>query len=147
MIDERPLGTTGIEVSAVGLGAWQLGRSQEWPTGPEPEEAQRIVRAALDAGVTFIDTAPGYAGGQSELNVGAALAGVPREKYVLCTKFGHRPDGGTDFSAAAIEPSVRGSAERLGVEHVDVVLLHNPPAEVMDSAEHYAALEELKAKG
>jgi aryl-alcohol dehydrogenase-like predicted oxidoreductase len=147
MIDMRRLGATGIEVSAIGLGAWQLGRSAEWPTGPEPDDARRIVRAALDAGVTFIDTAPGYAGGQSELNVGAALAGVARDRYVLCTKVGHRPDGGTDWSAAAIEPSIRGSAERLGVEHLDVVLLHNPPPGVIDSAEHYAALEKVCARG
>jgi len=147
MIDKRPLGATGIEVSVVGLGAWQLGRSAEWPTGPDPDDARRIVRAALDAGVTFIDTAPGYAGGQSELNVGAALAGVPRDRYVLCTKFGHRPDGGTDWSASAIEPSIRGSAERMGVEHIDVVLLHNPPPEVIGSDEHYSALEEVAQKG
>jgi aryl-alcohol dehydrogenase-like predicted oxidoreductase len=106
-METRPLGSTGLSVSAIGLGAWQLGRSAEWPAGPEPDEAQRVVRAALDAGVTFIDTAPGYAGGQSELNVGAALAGVPRDRIVLCTKFGHRTDGGADWSAAAIEPSVR----------------------------------------
>ena len=144
---KRTLGATGIEVSAVGLGAWQLGRSAEWPSGPDPDEAARIVRAALDLGVTFIDTAPVYAGGQSELNVGRALAGVPRDRYVLCTKVGRRPDGSTDWDPTAIEASVRGSAERLGVEHLDVVVLHSPPAEVLTSAGHHEALRELKTKG
>jgi aryl-alcohol dehydrogenase-like predicted oxidoreductase len=143
----RPFGTTGIEVSAIGLGAWQLGRSHEWPDGPEPDEAVRIVHAALDAGVTFIDTAPGYADGQSELNLGRALAGVHRDAVVLCTKVGHHPGGGTDFSPDAIVASVEGSARRLGVEHLDIVLLHNPPPGVIDADEHYAALERLRDKG
>lgn len=97
--------------------------------------------------MTFIDTAPVYAGGQSELKVGAAIKGVPRDSYVLCTKVGRRPDGGTDFSPEAIEGSVRGSAERLGVEHLDVVVLHSPPPEVLASPEHYEALHDLKIKG
>jgi aryl-alcohol dehydrogenase-like predicted oxidoreductase len=147
MIAERPLGGTGITVSTVGLGAWQLGRSAEWPTGPEPDEAARIARAALDLGVTFIDTAPVYAGGQSELNVGAALRGVPRDRYVLCTKVGRRTDGSTAWSPRAIEASVRGSAERLGVEHIDVVVLHSPPPEVLTSPEHTEALRDLRSKG
>jgi aryl-alcohol dehydrogenase-like predicted oxidoreductase len=143
----RPFGSTGIEVSAIGLGAWQLGRSPEWPSGPDPDEAVRIVHAALDAGVTFIDTAPGYADGQSELNVGRALAGVHRDMVVLCTKVGHTPEGGTDWTPAAIAPSIEGSARRLGVEHIDVVVLHNPPPGVIDSGEHYAVLEDLRDKG
>jgi aryl-alcohol dehydrogenase-like predicted oxidoreductase len=147
MMAKRPLGATGIEVSAVGLGAWQLGRSAEWPSGPDPEEAAGIVRAALDLGVTFIDTAPAYAGGQSELNVGRALAGVPRDRFVLCTKVGRRPDGSTDWSPEAIEASVLGSADRLGVDHLDVVVLHSPPPEVLESPAHYQALRALKDKG
>jgi aryl-alcohol dehydrogenase-like predicted oxidoreductase len=144
---QRPFGTTGIEVSAIGLGAWQLGRSPEWPTGPEPDEAVRLVHAALDAGVTFIDTAPGYADGQSELNLGRALAGVHRDAVVLCTKVGHGPGGSTDFSPGAIVASVRDSAQRLAVDHLDIVVLHNPPPGVIDSDEHYAALERLRDDG
>ena len=145
----RPFGNTGITVSAIGLGAWQLGRSAQWPDGPDQAEAVRIVHAALDAGVTFIDTAPGYADGQSEVNVGRALTGGRRDRVVLCTKFGHTPEGTTDFSADAIEASVRRSAQRMGVEHVDVVVLHNPPPEILDGtrSEHYAVLERLRDKG
>ncbi len=145
----RPFGSTGITVSVIGLGAWQLGRSAQWPQGPEPDEAVRIVHAALDAGVTFIDTAPGYADGQSELNIGRALAGGRRDRVVLCTKFGHSPDGGTNFSADAIEASVRRSAQRMGAQHIDVVLLHNPPADILDGtrSEHYDVLQRLQDAG
>ncbi len=145
----RPFGRTGIEVSAIGLGAWQLGRSSQWPDGPSEAEAVRIVQAALDAGVTFLDTAPGYADGQSELNIGKALTGRRREDVVICTKFGHTPEGGTDWASAAIEVSVERSAERMGTDHVDVVVLHNPPPEVLDGrrGDHYEVLQRLQDKG
>jgi aryl-alcohol dehydrogenase-like predicted oxidoreductase len=149
MLQTRPFGSTGIDVSAIGLGAWQLGRSAQWPTGPEPAEAVRIVHAALDAGVTFIDTAPGYADGQSELNIGRALAGGRRDGVVVCTKFGHTPDGGTDWSPERIEASVESSARRMGLDHVDVVVLHNPPPEILDGSrsEHYGILEGMRDRG
>ena len=148
MVATRAFGDTGITVSEIGLGTWQLGRSAQWPDGPDEGDAIRIVHAALDAGVTFIDTAPGYADGQSELNIGAALRGRSDE-VVICTKFGHTPEGTTNWAVEAIGPSVRRSAERLGVDHIDIVVLHNPPAEILDGtrSDHYEALEELKQAG
>src|SRR5665647_3523116 len=148
MVATRAFGDTGITVSEIGLGSWQLGRSAHWPDGPDEGEAIRIVHAALDAGVTFIDTAPGYADGQSELNIGAALRGRSDE-VVICTKFGHTPEGTTNWAVEAIGPSVRRSAERLGVDHIDIVVLHNPPAEILDGtrSDHYEALEELTQAG
>ncbi len=144
----RAFGSTGIEVSAIGFGAWQLGRSAEWPTGPAPDEAVRLVHAALDAGVTFIDTAPGYAGGQSEANIGSALRGGRRDGVVLCTKVGHSPDGGTDWSADAVEPSILRSARAMGVDRIDVVVLHNPPPEVLaGDGGHYDVLARLRDRG
>ncbi|GAB2595781.1 aldo/keto reductase [Kribbella endophytica] len=146
-LQTRPLGSSGIDVTTIGLGAWQLGKSSSWPTGPDPDEAVRIVHAALDAGVNFIDTAPAYADGQSELNVGTALQSVPRDQVVLCTKVGPTHDGRADWSVDAIATSVEGSARRMGVDHIDVVVLHSPPPEVLNSADHYAALEALRDKG
>jgi aryl-alcohol dehydrogenase-like predicted oxidoreductase len=145
----RQFGATGIEVSAIGLGAWQLGRSAQWPDGPDEAEGVRIVHAALDAGVTFIDTAPGYADGQSELTIGRALAGGRRDRVVLCTKVGHTPEGGTDWSVDAVERSVRRSAQRMGTDHLDVVVLHNPPPEVLDGTrgEHHRVLQRLRDDG
>ena len=149
MVGARELGRTGIAVSELGLGTWRLGRSSQWPDGPDEREAVRIVHAAVDAGVTFMDTAPGYADGRSELNLGAALRGGRRSRVVLCTKFGHTPDGGTDWRAGSIEASVRRSAERLGTDHVDVVVLHNPPPEILDGtrSEHYSVLDRLRQEG
>jgi len=145
----RAFGTTGIEVSEIGLGAWQLVRSSQWPDGPDVDEAVRLVHAALADGVTFIDTAPGYGEGRSETALGAALQGGRRDGVVLCTKFGHRADGTSDWDPRSIEESVMASARRMGTDHLDIVLLHSPPPEVLDGvhSEHYAVLEGLKQRG
>jgi aryl-alcohol dehydrogenase-like predicted oxidoreductase len=145
----RPFGRTGIEVSEIGLGAWQLGRSANWPDGPDEAEAVRIVHTALDSGVTFIDTAPGYADGHSEPNIGRALAGRRRDDVVICTKFGYLPDGSDNWASAEIEASVQRSARRMNVDHVDIVVLHNPPPEILDgrSSDHYEVLQRLQDKG
>ncbi|GAA1041880.1 aldo/keto reductase [Virgisporangium ochraceum] len=147
-MESRPFGSTGIDVSAIGLGAWQLGRSANWPDGPDEAEAVRIVHAALDAGVAFIDTAPGYADGASEVNIGRALSTTDR-RPVICTKFGYTPEGETNWSADAIEASVERSARRMNVDHVDVVVLHNPPPEILDGSrgDHYEVLQRLVDKG
>jgi len=148
-VQTRPFGSTGMRVSAIGLGAWQLGRSPHWPDGPDEAEAVRIVHTALDNGVTFIDTAPGYADGHSELNIGRALAGRRRDEAVICTKFGYLPDGTENWSASEIEASVQRSARRMNVDHVDIVVLHNPPPEILDGSrsDHYEVLQRLQDKG
>lgn len=149
MIGTRPLGSTGLTVSEIGLGTWQLGRSSQWPDGPDPDEAVRLVHAAIDAGITFLDTAPGYADGESEPTLARALGGGRRDRVVLCTKVGHLPDGSTDWSVGNVEGSVRRSLQRLSTDRLDVVVLHNPPADVLDgtTSEHYAALERLREQG
>lgn len=138
-----------MQVSAIGLGAWQLGRSTQWPDGPDEAEAVRIVHAALDAGVTFIDTAPGYADGASEPNIGRALTGRRRDEAIICTKVGYLPDGSENWSASEIEASVARSARRMNVDHVDIVVLHNPPPEILDGSrsDHYDVLQRLQDKG
>ncbi|WBB99355.1 MULTISPECIES: aldo/keto reductase [unclassified Solwaraspora] len=138
-----------MRVSAIGLGAWQLGRSSHWPDGPDEAEAVRIVHTALDHGVSFIDTAPGYADGRSEPNIGRALAGRRRDEVVICTKFGYLPDGTENWSASEIEASVERSARRMNVDHVDIVVLHNPPPEILDGSrsDHYEVLHRLRDKG
>ncbi|HUH08416.1 MAG TPA: aldo/keto reductase [Egibacteraceae bacterium] len=146
-MQKRPLGATGIDVSEVGLGAWQLGNTTDWH-GPDEAESHQIVKEALSLGINFFDTAPNYAGGRSEQLLGRALVGAPRDQIVLCTKYGHRPGGRTDFSASEIEDSVDHSLRTLGVDYLDVLLLHNPPAELHDgSAPHYAELDRLVEAG
>jgi len=141
-VNIRVLGQSGLRVSEIGLGAWQLGNIL-WGSGDEGH-ALEIVHAALDAGCNFFDTAPGYAEGRSETLLGKALLGR-REKAVLCSKFGHTAEGTTEFSVAALRPAVEASLKRLQTDFIDVVLLHNPPAELLDGAKAAALYSELAA--
>ncbi|MGH8047241.1 MAG: aldo/keto reductase [Chthoniobacterales bacterium] len=142
----RPLGATGISVSEVGLGAWQLG-NPVWEMH-DTGEALRIVQQALDDGCNFFDTAPGYGAGRSEELLGEALASH-RDRVVLCSKFGHTSDGESDFSAAAVQPALEASMRRLRTDYLDVYLLHNPPRELINGTapEVCEELEKLKTEG
>jgi aryl-alcohol dehydrogenase-like predicted oxidoreductase len=143
----RPFGKTGMNVSEIGLGAWQLA-NPDWNLH-DTDEALRIVQASLDAGCNFFDTAPGYGYGRSEELLGQALKGV-RQDVVICTKYSHHgADEADRFDVEHIRPVLEGSLRRLQTDYVDMLLLHNPPAELMDGnrAPQYAELEKLKAEG
>lgn len=143
----RQLGKSGIRVSAVGFGAWQL-NNPLWG-GPDEAASRRLVQAALDGGCNFFDTAPGYGEGASERLLGQALRGR-RDAAVICTKFGHTPEGESDFAAASLRPALEASLRRLQTDHVDVLLLHNPPGELLDGAQAgdlYAELTAMQAEG
>jgi aryl-alcohol dehydrogenase-like predicted oxidoreductase len=143
----RKFGTTGLQVSELGLGAWQLGNRKDWADGPDERASLQIIGAALDAGVTFFDTAPNYAEGRSGRLLGQGLRGH-RDEVVLCTKFGHTPEG-TDFSAASLRGSIEASLRQLQTDVIDIVLMHNPPPEMYDGrlAPHYELLDEIKQEG
>lgn len=118
----RTLGRTGLRVSLLGLGSGgpsQLGQS----SGVAEADAQRLVQHALDSGVNLIDSAADYR--ESEAILGRALAGVPRDQYVLCTKFNPvaRGDGGLK-EAGALTASLERSLARLSIDTVDVFQLH-----------------------
>jgi aryl-alcohol dehydrogenase-like predicted oxidoreductase len=87
----RRLGSTGLEVSEIGFGAWQLGDDGAW-SGMDDRTAHRLVDTAIDGGINLFDTAPNYASGNSERLLGEALRGK-RQQVVLVSKFGHLPDG------------------------------------------------------
>src|SRR5512138_1907409 len=142
----RPFGDTGMNVSEIGLGAWQLA-NPEWGVN-DKKEALKIVQKSLEAGCNFFDTAPAYGGGVSEELLGQALKSV-RKDVILCSKFGHTAEWVTDFSTPAIRPSIEASLKRLQTEYLDIVLMHNPPREMMDGrvATQYEEFEKLKAKG
>lgn len=142
----RPFGNTGLRVSEIGLGAWQLA-NPDWGVN-DRNEALKIVQKSLEAGCNFFDTAPGYGGGRSEELLGQGLKAV-RKDVVICTKFGHTSDGRTDFSTGAIRPSIEASMKRLQTDYLDIVLMHNPPREMMDgrNASQYEEFEKLKAEG
>lgn len=142
----RPFGNTGMNVSEIGLGAWQLA-NPDWGVN-DKNEALRIVQKSLEAGCNFFDTAPGYGGGRSEELLGQGLKSVRRD-VILCTKFGHTAQGATDFSAESIRPSLEASMKRLQTDYLDIVLMHNPAREMMDGrvASQYEEFEKLKAEG
>ncbi|NKE08249.1 aldo/keto reductase [Mesobacillus selenatarsenatis] len=142
----RQLGNTGIKVSEVGFGAWQLGNARDWEA-MEDNHAIRLVHAAIDQGCNFFDTAPNYGGGKSESLLGEALSGR-RSEVVINSKFGHHPDNNLDFDSRKIRSSVEGSLQRLKTDYLDSVLLHNPPFEILTGVtDHFDVLESLKKEG
>ena len=144
----RPFGDTGRLVSEIGLGAWQLA-NPDWGVD-DRSEALRIIQKSLEAGCNFFDTAPGYGYGRSEELLGEGLKSV-RKDVILCTKFSHYDEDGTrDFEAKNVRPVLEGSFRALQTDYVDILLLHNPPRELMDGSvapELYEELEKLKTEG
>jgi L-galactose dehydrogenase len=142
----RPLGKTGLHLPVLGFGASSLG--QEFRS-VSLDEALRSVRVALDCGLNFIDTSPFYGRGMSEVLLGIALKGVPRESYTLCTKLGRYDLGHFDFSAKRVAESIDVSLHRLGTDHLDIVLCHDIEFVEMQQIvdETLPALREAVAKG
>lgn len=130
------LGADGPTVPAIGLGLMRL------PTCPDPAG---FLRAAMDAGFHFFDHADIYGGGESERIFGKAMAGVPRERYVLQSKCGIR-NGYYDLSKAHILSSVEGILKRLHTDYLDLLLLHRPDA-LMEPHEIAEAFTALRAAG
>ena len=118
----RPLGKTGLQLPILSFGASSLG--QEFRS-VSMDEALKSVRVALDCGLNFIDTSPFYGRGMSEVLLGVALRGVPRDSYTLCTKLGRYDLSHFDFSAKRVAESVDVSLHRLGTDHLDIVLCHD----------------------
>lgn len=118
----RPLGRTGLQLSRLSFGASSLG--QEFRP-VDLNQAIRSVHVALDSGMNFIDTSPYYGRGMSECLLGVALRSVPRDRYLLGTKLGRYAPSHFDFSARRVVESVDVSLERMGVEHLDIVLCHD----------------------
>ena len=120
----RVLGTTGVRVSPLCLGAMMFG---SWGN-PDHEESARIIGRALDAGINFIDTADVYSGGESEEIVGKALAGGRRDRIVLATKV-HAPMGQDanerGNSRRWIIRECENSLRRLGTDYIDLYQIHD----------------------
>jgi L-galactose dehydrogenase len=118
----RPLGNSGIDMPILSFGASSLGAEFRSIT---LDEAMRSTRTALDLGMNFIDTSPFYGRGMSEIMLGLGLKGIPRDSYLLGTKLGRYSDIHFDFSPQRVEESVHVSLQRLGTDHLDVLLLHD----------------------
>jgi aryl-alcohol dehydrogenase-like predicted oxidoreductase len=144
-LEQRPLGRTGLSVSAIGFGAASF-----WGHPAFPEvDAVRLVHRALDLGVTLFDTGPAYSRGQAEARLGRALAGRDPSALVVATKAGTRFEGGRvrrDMSLAAIEAGLELSRRRLGLDILPLVHLHGPAAAEL-TPDFLGGLERLRERG
>ena len=121
-MQHRPLGNTGLTLPALSFGASSLG--QEFRS-VDLQEALTSVRVALELGMNFIDTSPFYGRGMSEVLLGVALRGIPRDSYLLGSKLGRYDGAHFDFSAKRVVESVDVSLHRMGVDHLDIMLCHD----------------------
>ncbi|KQV44159.1 MULTISPECIES: aldo/keto reductase [unclassified Rhizobium] len=142
----RTLGRTGATISEIGFGAWQIGGA--WGNVSE-EDGKRALNAALDAGVTFIDTADVYGDGRSEKIIASVLKERGGDKPFVATKAGRRlnPHVADGYTGANIEAFIDRSLTNLGVETLDLVQLHCPPTDVYYSPDMFGALDGLVTKG
>ncbi len=142
----RPLGKTGINLPILSFGASSLG--QEFRS-VALDDALKSVQVALDCGLNFIDTSPFYGRGMSEVLLGIALRGVPRDSYTLCTKVGRYDLPHFDFSTKRVAESIDVSLHRLGTDHLDIALCHDiefvPMQQIVD--ETIPALRKAKQAG
>jgi aryl-alcohol dehydrogenase-like predicted oxidoreductase len=127
------------------MGAWQIGGA--WGSVPD-EDAMRVLNAAVDAGVNFIDTADVYGDGRSERFIAQALADRPEQVYVA-TKAGRRlqPHTADGYNRKNLTAFVERSLENLRRETLDLLQLHCPPTDVYYRPEVFEALEELQREG
>ena len=162
-LEKVPLGSSGLSVTRLGLGCASIGGLY----GDIPDDqAVAVVRRALSLGLNLLDTAPLYGAGKSELRLGQALAGVSRSSYVLASKVGRvlvptqrdQQVGAFDapapfqpvfdFSYDGVMRSFEDSLNRLGVERIDILHIHDPDdhwPEAIDGA--YPALDALRGDG
>ncbi|MCB2177307.1 MAG: aldo/keto reductase [Actinomycetales bacterium] len=146
-MEKRVLGRTGREVSVIGLGCWQLGA--DWGDVSE-DAAMAILDAAVDSGVTFLDTADVYGDGRSERLIGRLLAQRgPDAGLMVATKLGRRaaPHVASAYTLDRFRVWADRSRENLGMDTLDLVQLHCPPTEVFRQDDVYDALDTLVDEG
>lgn len=148
----RPLGSTGIAVSAIGLGTVKIGRNQgvKYPRQfelPADRDIRELLARARDLGINLLDTAPAY--GSSEERLGSLLE--DRRQWVICTKVGEEFEHGEshyDFSPEHVRFSIERSLKRLRTDYLDIVLIHSDGNdEAILHRGTLEALNELKEEG
>jgi aryl-alcohol dehydrogenase-like predicted oxidoreductase len=144
-MQQRPLGRTGRQVSAIGLGTWQLGA--DWGDVSEGV-AHAVLAASADHDVTLFDTADVYGDGRSESIIGGYIAERPEQDIVVATKMGRRlAQEHENYSPENFRAWTDRSRANLGVDTLDLVQLHCPPTSVIESDATYDALDALVADG
>ena len=124
-MEYRDLGQTGMKISHLSFGASSLGSVFRETNEKESFEA---VEAAIEGGINFIDVSPYYGHYKAETVLGKALRNIPRDKYYLSTKVGRYGKDGVntwDYSAKRVTDSVYESMERLGIDHIDLINVHD----------------------
>ena len=158
----RKLGTSNLNASVIGLGAWVLGGGSVWGRDPEDSESIRTIQTAIDAGINLIDTAPAYGFGRSETVVGKAIRGR-RDDVIVATKCGlwwedQRGSFFAVFDGRAIHRSLRpdtiqaeveASLRRLGIDCIDLYQTHWPsvPPDHTPIPDTMACLLKLREQG
>ena len=150
----RPLGNTGLEVSALGLGTVKFGRNKgvKYPQGfelPSDRSAAALLARARELGINLIDTAPAY--GSSECRLGQLLAGQRRD-WLICSKVGEEFEEGRsrfDFSPEHTRRSVQRSLRRLNTDVIDIILVHSDGDDlrIIDQFGTLDTLAQLKREG
>jgi aryl-alcohol dehydrogenase-like predicted oxidoreductase len=143
----RNFGGDPVRVSDVGVGTWQFGGT-EWGNLAETD-AVATLRAATDAGITFLDTADIYGLGRSERIIGGFLRETPSYKPFVATKLGKNPDPGGDanFTLASFRKHTEASLQRLGVEALDLQQMHCVPLEQLQRGDVFDWLRTLQREG
>jgi len=146
-MDRREVGSSGVAISRIGLGGYEL--------GPEPDEepdvarAVQVIETAIENGINWLDTSENYLETHNEEVIGAALAQVDDE-FLVASKVAPRPGvtgGGSGFRRDQVLSACRGSLQRLGRDHLDVYFLHWPDETGVPLEETWGAMAELAETG
>lgn len=142
----RMLGKTGLKVSEISLGTWQLGG--KWGQEFDHKLARSILEKAYENGVNFFDTADGYNDGLSEKAIGEFLK-TKKDKIYVGTKCGRglNPHNAEGYNAVNIRRFIENSLKRMDLERLDLIQLHCPPTDVYYKPEVFIELEKLKSEG
>ncbi len=145
-MQSNPFGPTGRDVTRIGFGAWAIGGTWGEVTHAD---AKATLHAALDAGMTFVDTADVYGDGRSERIIAEVLAERGGPRPFVATKAGRRlsPHVAEGYDLDHLAAFVDRSRQNLAMDRLDLVQLHCPPTPVYFSSRAFDALEELKARG
>jgi aryl-alcohol dehydrogenase-like predicted oxidoreductase len=146
-IHTRPIGRSGVSVTAVGLGGYELG--PEPGEDPNVDRAERVIRTALEAGVDWLDTSENYLDTRNETLIGEALARID-DDFLIASKAAPGKGvtgGGSGFRRDEIHAACRASLGRLGREHLDLYFLHWPDRTGVPIEETWGAMAELADTG
>jgi aryl-alcohol dehydrogenase-like predicted oxidoreductase len=142
----RTLGKTGLKVSEISLGTWQVGG--KWGTGFDDKNAESILNKAIDKGINFIDTADVYENRKSERAVGKVIRSRKEEVYIA-TKCGRfiNPHISEGYQPKVLREYVEQSLKNTGLDRIDLIQLHCPPPEVYYRQDIFEEFDKLKQEG